>query len=494
MMKKKVFYLSILSMVLLIPLVAVSQTVYVGTEKDTYTASEGTQIPISVMVKDVSDLYGFQLNVRFDNDILNLCRVDCNPPYNEYYSAGGFLKQDGAETYISIFSSEEANKLPEEDRINKITRMSEDGTTLTYVVNTRLQTPDVPTSIKGVSGEGTLAVVYFKVSEDLAQETKTEIELKGPKLVNSDAKEISIAPPEIKTITLIPGCVKGDVDCNGEVDPGDAFLTLRIAVGLTEPTEAQKEAADMTNDGEVQPDDAFLVLRKAVGLIAAPPLVDSSPATPLKVRLNKIQDVNGDVHASLTVDKPQAVGSAGVKIAYDATALSVTDVEAASQDGALLEANINTPGVIRLATASLNAFDQEVLVTVHFKTLQYDGGTVELREIKFFGLDSFPIDAVIIPDRNLVGQNFPNPFNPETWIPYQLKDESEVTIQIYDVSGRLVRTINLGHKSPGIYVTREKAAYWNGRNDAGERMASGLYFYTLKSKSYTQTKRMLLVK
>jgi flagellar hook assembly protein FlgD len=75
-----------------------------------------------------------------------------------------------------------------------------------------------------------------------------------------------------------------------------------------------------------------------------------------------------------------------------------------------------------------------------------------------------------------------------------LKDESEVTIQIYDVSGRLVRTINLGHKSPGIYVTREQAAYWDGRNNVGERMASGLYFYTLKTKSYAQTKRMLLLK
>jgi flagellar hook assembly protein FlgD len=94
----------------------------------------------------------------------------------------------------------------------------------------------------------------------------------------------------------------------------------------------------------------------------------------------------------------------------------------------------------------------------------------------------------------LLGQNFPNPFNPETWIPYQLKDESEVTVQIYDISGRLVRTMNLGHQSPGVYVTRKEAAHWDGRNNAGELMASGLYFYTLKTKSYTQTKRMLLLK
>jgi hypothetical protein len=250
----------------------------------------------------------------------------------------------------------------------------------------------------------------------------------------------------------------------------------------------------MNNDGKIRSNDAFLVLRKAVGLIAAPSLVDSSPTTPLKVRLKKTQGVDGDTHAFLTVDNPQAVGSADIKIIYDASALAVTAVDAAGQDGALLEANFDTPGVVQIATANLNAFAGEVLAGIHFKTLHPDKAIVELRESEFCGLDSFPLDALIIPDRNLLGQNFPNPFNPETWIPYQLKDESEVAIQIYDISGRLVRTMNLGYQSPGIYVTRDKAVYWDGRNNAGELMASGLYFYTLKTKAYTQTKRMLLLK
>jgi hypothetical protein len=494
-MKNKVFYLSILSMVLLvIPLTAMSQTVSVSLEKETYRASAGELIPISVIARDIPDLYGFQLNVRFDTEILNLYTAD-NLSYNPLYREGGFLNQDGAETYISIFSSEEANKLSEEDRVNKITRVAEDETTLAYVVNTRLQTPDVPTSIEGVTGEGTLAVIHFEVLEDLAEETQTEIMLEAVKLVNPNAEEISVAI-ESGQITLTPEavCDKGDVNCDGDVKSNDAFLALRMAVGLIpEPTEQQKEAADINNDEQVKSNDAFLILRKAVGLAAAPALVDSSPAIPLKVRLNKTQGVDGNVHASLMVDNPQAIGSADIKIAYDATALVATGVDAAGQD-AFLAANTDTPGVVQLATANLNAFDQEVLATIHFKTIQHDQATVELREIEFFGLDSFPIEAAIIPDRNLLGQNFPNPFNPETWIPYQLKDESQVTVQIYDVSGRLVRTINLGHKSPGIYVTREQAAYWDGCNNVGERMASGLYFYTLKTQSYTQTKRMLLVK
>ena len=490
-MNKKVFYLPILLMVILIPLTSMSQTVSVKTMEETYKASSGEIIPVNVMAKDISDLYGFQLNVRFDKDILNLYKVEdtSNPLYEE----GGFLNQDGAKTYISIFSSEEADKLSEEDRINKITRTAEDGVTLEYVVNTRLQTPDVLTSTEGVSGEGTLAVIYFEVLNDLAEETESEITLEAGKFVNPNAEAIPVTIEGGKIILTPSDVIMGDVNGDGRVKSNDAFLTLKIAANLIEPTEKQFEAADMNGDKKIKSNDAFLVLRKAAGL-PAPALVDSSPATLLKVRLSKTQGVDGDIHALLTVDNPQAVGSANVKIVYNPAALVATGVDAADGDGVVLAANTDTPGVVQIATSNLNAFDQEVLATIHFKTLQHDKATAELREIEFFGLDSFSINAVVIPDRNLLGQNFPNPFNPETWIPYQLKDESEVTIQIYDVSGRLVRTINLGHKSSGIYVTREEAAYWDGRNNAGERMASGLYFYTLKTKSYAHTKRMLLLK
>ena len=90
--------------------------------------------------------------------------------------------------------------------------------------------------------------------------------------------------------------------------------------------------------------------------------------------------------------------------------------------------------------------------------------------------------------------NYPNPFNPETWIPYQLSEGSTVTVKIYDVSGGLVRTIGVGHKSVGYYLTREKAVYWDGRNENGERISSGVYFYTLITDDYTETRRMVIVK
>ena len=98
------------------------------------------------------------------------------------------------------------------------------------------------------------------------------------------------------------------------------------------------------------------------------------------------------------------------------------------------------------------------------------------------------------PKDTILAQNFPNPFNPETWIPYQLSHSTDVKIQIYDISGRLVRTLELGWKPTGSYMTQSSAAYWDGRNNVGERVASGTYFYTLQTRDFAATRRMVILK
>ncbi len=90
--------------------------------------------------------------------------------------------------------------------------------------------------------------------------------------------------------------------------------------------------------------------------------------------------------------------------------------------------------------------------------------------------------------------NYPNPFNPETWIPYQLSASADVSVSIYSVNGHLVRRLDLGHQSAGVYQSRSRAAYWDGRNTFGERVASGLYFYTLTAGDFTATRKMLIRK
>ena len=98
------------------------------------------------------------------------------------------------------------------------------------------------------------------------------------------------------------------------------------------------------------------------------------------------------------------------------------------------------------------------------------------------------------PTETVLFSNYPNPFNPETWIPYQLSDPAEVTVHIYAVDGRLIRRLALGHQPVGHYTGKSRAAYWDGRNQLGERVASGLYFYTLTAGDFTATRKMLIRK
>ena len=105
-----------------------------------------------------------------------------------------------------------------------------------------------------------------------------------------------------------------------------------------------------------------------------------------------------------------------------------------------------------------------------------------------------PSAAAMAPNATALHANYPNPFNPETWIPYQLREAADVHISIYDQRGVLVRQLSLGHQVAGQYLSRSRAAYWDGRNQVGEPVASGLYFYTLTAGEFTATRKMLIVK
>ena len=105
-----------------------------------------------------------------------------------------------------------------------------------------------------------------------------------------------------------------------------------------------------------------------------------------------------------------------------------------------------------------------------------------------------PSTIMELSEENTLLANYPNPFNPETWIPYQLSESADVTVSIYSVNGSLIRTLALGHQAAGLYRSRSRAAYWDGRNAFGEPVASGLYFYTLTAGDFTATRKMLIRK
>ena len=100
----------------------------------------------------------------------------------------------------------------------------------------------------------------------------------------------------------------------------------------------------------------------------------------------------------------------------------------------------------------------------------------------------------IIPSKTALLQNYPNPFNPETWIPFALAEDSLVTVNIYDANGNLVRRFDIGKQGAGVYTSRDRALYWDGRNNTGERVSSGIYFYQLRAGDFSATRRMLILK
>ena len=107
---------------------------------------------------------------------------------------------------------------------------------------------------------------------------------------------------------------------------------------------------------------------------------------------------------------------------------------------------------------------------------------------------SIRLDGIGKPNQDHLLQNYPNPFNPETWIPYQLSQDSPVSVSIYGTTGKLIRSLSLGFQSTGFYNSQDRAAYWDGKNELGEPVSSGVYFYTLTAGNFTATRRMLILK
>ena len=105
-----------------------------------------------------------------------------------------------------------------------------------------------------------------------------------------------------------------------------------------------------------------------------------------------------------------------------------------------------------------------------------------------------PLASGDIPDETLLLPNYPNPFNPETWIPYHLANDTDVQISIYDINGALVRQLDLGHQRASYYTDRNHAAYWDGCNEFGERVATGVYFYQLQAGSESFLRKMVILK
>lgn len=123
----------------------------------------------------------------------------------------------------------------------------------------------------------------------------------------------------------------------------------------------------------------------------------------------------------------------------------------------------------------------------------YDSGSVPSPAPPLPQVSNYSLTRTLPLSTELIG-NYPNPFNPDTWIAYKLAQESDVTVRIYDAMGKLVRTMQLGVKPAGVYIEQESAAYWDGKTDTGEEVSSGVYFYSLLTDQAIYTKKMVIAK
>ena len=114
-------------------------------------------------------------------------------------------------------------------------------------------------------------------------------------------------------------------------------------------------------------------------------------------------------------------------------------------------------------------------------------GTKQLPEPSTSAAPLTPTETALLP-------NYPNPFNPETWMPYHLAGDADVTLTIHDGKGALVRQLDLGYQSAGFYTDQGRAAYWDGLNEHGEMVANGVYFFSLRAGDYSATRKMLVGK
>jgi hypothetical protein len=356
---------------------------------------------------------------------------------------------------------------------------------------------------KGIpSGSGAIVEIGLTVSKDAKVGTETILSFSDTEIYDESGAVIPVIL-ENGVVKITQQGIKGDVNNDGKVRSNDAMLALRIAAGLMVPSDYQKWAADMNDDGKIRSNDAMLILRKAAGLAAPGKESIASIGKTITIMLGEAHGVAGErITASLMVDNVYQLASGDICIAYDSAVLRA--VEVSSDSEVMLQSNLAETGMIRIAFAGADELNSKTVAKIQFDILADDVSPLTLQQVELYQEDALLVDSqkidgvfsswAIPPENSALLQNFPNPFNPETWIPYQLAEGGDVTIRIYNVKGQLIKTLELGYQPAGIYTHRIRAAYWDGKNEEGDRVASGVYFYQLSTGQFSAMRKLILVK
>jgi hypothetical protein len=319
----------------------------------------------------------------------------------------------------------------------------------------------------------------------------------------------------------------GDADLGGDLTLGDAVSLARHVLSVPDYDIfsyfsgydlSQDCAIYILNVDRISPlpieeptaltlGDAVLIARKVlsvpgyeefpVEIGAAAPSLKLLSKTDLGMRVVGLNYSQSGILINL--DDATDVLCAEIRLTYDPNALVISRVAKTDFTSKSILEHYNSPGELRLALLNgYPLYDAGSLADIQFspapgsKELNLD--SVKLTKVEL-NVGAIKTQLESLPNRTLaLLQNYPNPFNPETWIPYKLNRTVNVDIHIYNMNGQLVRMMRLGEQPTGDYVTKDKAAYWDGRNNKGERVASGTYFYQLKAGEKSFVKRMVILK
>ncbi len=280
-----------------------------------------------------------------------------------------------------------------------------------------------------------------------------------------------------------------------------------------EVADVHDSTASQAQPADIMAMDASTILQHEVGLVGDLPLLLAAPSAWPELAAYQIEGAQTSTRPgariTLTLD---ASGMADLHagefvLDFDAALLKPIDASLGADGGSAatqrpLFVQREGEGQVAYAFASsrpLSASDGVLRVTfeasrnvaqptesaIHASHLRLNGSRVAT---------GFAYPFLIDPFRFQLMANYPNPFNPETWIPFELSQDADVTLRIYGLDGKIVRVLDLGYRPMGEYRARESAAYWDGRNEVGERVASGVYVYELLAGEQRAVRRMVISK
>lgn len=454
--------------------------------------NKNTSFSLKVRAKDAADLTGYQFDLSYDLKILEAVGV------NE----GDLLKKGGVQTFFAP---------PKIDNVSgKIANIS----------SARI-------GAAGVQGEGDLALVTFKA----IGVGRSELKLQNLTLSDSQAKAIASKTVD-SSVTVKQPTAPWDVNKDGVVNIFD-FVIVASAFGQTIPSPPPDPNPDVNGDGVVNIFDFVAVgahFGEVVNLapgFAMTTFDDFGTNSSAEIRLKSEPSSNGTLQVRLETPGVKDLYGLQFDIAFDPNlleAVSAVEGELLKLNGARtywhspkidnLSGRIAGAASVRIASDAVSSDGTIALLSFRMKPSNgrdapterlYIRDSIRLLNVIASDKDGLPLrvslanamlswEILVLPERSRLGQNYPNPFNPETWMPFELAQDSPVTIKIYSVTGELVRSINLGLRPAGMYISRSRAAYWNGRNNHGELVSTGIYFYAIEANGFSEVRKMILLK